>query len=187
MATISNPNFMQIVGYPENLVVASKSAQNEYLLFWQDPMVLIQNAYFDTGAETYVSAAITVASFGLTDTQITYSAGTGIPRLKGDYILKVESELIHVKSDTDETADTGTLTVVRAAFGTAAAAHPASAGYTAYIKNCIKLTSATTGDVTVLYKGLPLYRDGLNMSTSAKDIMSDVNPNRIYGSDYPVS
>jgi hypothetical protein len=187
MATISNPNFMQIVGYPENIVVASKSAQNEYLLFPQDPMVLIENAYLDEGAETFVHAAITVASFTLTDTQITYSAGSGIPRLKGDYILKVEKELIHIKADTNETADTGTLTVVRGAFGTAAASHPASVGYTAYIQNSIKLTGSLTGDVKILYKGVPLYRDGLNMSSQAKTIMSDTNPNKIYGSDYPTS
>ena len=121
MAQIEGYNTFKVVGYPENFAVASKAAQNDYVLF-NDPMVLIQSIYTDAGgAETFLAAAITVASIDEADTTITYSAGSGIPRLQGDYLLKVDQELIHVKADTDETADTGTLTVVRAAFGTEAA------------------------------------------------------------------
>ena len=105
-------------------------------------------------------------------------------RLEGDYILKVDHELIHVKADTDETADTGTLTVVRAAFGTEVASHEAGS---AYLQNCIKLNKNSTGDVKILYKSLPMFRDGLNMSTEAINRMSTVNPNKIYGSEYPTA
>jgi len=62
MSAISGANFIQIVGYPENIVVASKAAQNDYLNFPQDPMVLIENAYTDAGGvETFTHALITVA------------------------------------------------------------------------------------------------------------------------------
>lgn len=183
MSAISGANFQQIVGYPQNIAVASKGAQNDTLLFYADPMVLIQSAYTDDhGAETFVHAAITVASFDALVTQITYSAGSGIPRLQGDYFLKVDHEIVHVKGDTDNTADTGTLTIVRGALGTTAASH---AGGSAYIQNAIKLTSAYTGDVKITYLGVPAYRDGLNFSASEKRKWSSVNPNRIYGSDYP--
>jgi len=184
MAEIEGYNTFKVVGYPENFAVASKAAQNDYLLF-NDPMVLIQSIYTDAGgAETFLHGALTVASIELTDTTFTYSSGTGIPRLQGDYLLKIEHEFVHVKADTDETADTGTLTVVRGAFGTTVASHDAG---TAYIQNCIKLNKSSTGDVKILYKGIPLFRDGLNMSTAAINQMSDVNPNKIYGSDYPTS
>lgn len=182
MAEISGANFCQIVGYPENYVVASKAAQNDYLLF-PDPMILVVNAYTDDGgAETYAHGLLTVASIAEDDTTITYSGGSGIPRLEGDYFIKVEHELMHVKGDTDNTADTGTLTVVRAALGTVVASHDAGSGY---IQNCLKLTKNSTGDVKVLYRGVPAFRDGLNMSTASNRVWSAVNPNRIYGSDYP--
>lgn len=184
MATISNPNFCQIVGYPENYVVASKAAQNDYIQF-PDPMVLIEQVYTDAvGPIAFVVASITVASFDALVTSITYSAGTGIPRLEGDYFLKVENELIHVKADTGNTAATGTLTVVRGALGTTAVAHEGSATYTAYIQNSIKLTGSETGDVKILYRGVPAFRDGLNFSTASNRVWSATNPNRIYGSDY---
>lgn len=186
MATISGANFCQIVGYPENFVVASKAAQNDYLLFYADPMVLIQNAYTDAGGvETFVHAPITVASMTALETSITYSAGTGIPRLEGDYFLKIEHEIVHVKGDTGNTGATGTLTVVRGALGTTAAAHFSGSTGTAYIQNAIKLTGANTGDVKILYKGIPAFRDGLNLSAEEQRVWSTTNPNRIYGSDYP--
>ena len=181
MSQIEGYNTFKVVGYPENFAVASKAAQNDYLLF-NDPMVLIQSLYTDAGgAETFVMAPLTVASIDEADLTITYSAGTGIPRLEGDYLLKVEHELIHVKADTDVTAATGTLTVVRGAFGTEPADHEAG---TAYLQNCIKLTKNSTGDVTILYKSLPMFRDGLNLSTEENRVWSTTNPNRIYGSDY---
>ena len=184
MAQIEGYNTFKIVGYPENFAVASKAAQNDYVLF-NDPMVLIQSIYTDDGGpETFVHGALTVASFEEGDTTITYSSGNGIPRLEGDYLLKVEHELIHVKADTDETADTGTLTVVRGAFGTTPADHETGS---AYIQNCIKLNKNSTGDVKILYKSLPMFRDGLNMSTEAINRMSTVNPNKIYGSEYPTA
>jgi hypothetical protein len=184
MAQIEGYNTFKVVGYPENFAVASKAAQNDYVLF-NDPMVLIQSIYTDDGGEeTFLAAAITVASIGEADTTITYSSGSGVPRLKGDYLLKVDQELIHVKADTDETADTGTLTVVRAAFGTEVASHEAGS---AYLQNCIKLDKDSTGDVKILYKSLPMFRDGLNMSTEAINRMSTVNPNKIYGSEYPTA
>lgn len=183
MAAISDANFMQIVGYPENIVVASKAAQNDYLLFHQDPMVLIQNAYSDAGGvETFTHALITTASIDELVTAVAYSGGTGIPRLEGDYFLKIEHEIVHVKGDTDNTAATGTLTIVRGALGTTAAAHESGS---AYIQNAIKLTGSNTGDVKILYKGIPAFRDGLNLSAADARTWSDVNPNRIYGSDYP--
>ena len=182
MATIADANFCKIVGYPENYAVASKAAQNDYLLF-NAAMILVENMYTDDhGVESFVHAAITVASFTATDTSITYSAGSGIPRLEGDYLLKVDHELLHIKGDTDHEADTGTLTVVRGAFGTTVASH---AGGSAYIQNALKLTSAYTGDVKILYKEIPMFRDGLNFSADDKRAWSQVNPNRVYGSDYP--
>ncbi len=182
MATIPDVNVMKIVGYPQNIAVASKGAQNDYVLF-NDAMVLVQNMYTDNGgAETFEHAAITVASMSAIDTQIAYSAGTGIPRLKGDYLIRVEKELIHVKGDTDNTADTGTFTVVRGAFGTKAVPH---AGGQAYIQNALKLTKNSTGDVKIIYLSVPLYRDGLNMSGESKRTWSQTNPNRVYGSEYP--
>jgi hypothetical protein len=181
MSEISGANFCKIVGYPENYAVASKAAQNDYLLF-NDPMVLIESVYMDAyGAETFVAAQLTVASIALTDTTITYSAGTGIPRSEGDYLIKVDHELFHVKGDTDEDGSTGTLTVVRGAFGTTVASHEAGTGY---LQNCIKLTSVNTGDVKILYKALPMFRDGLNLSAEENRAWSLVNPNRVYGSEY---
>jgi hypothetical protein len=32
-----------------------------------------------------------------------------------------------------------------------------------------------------------MFRDGLNMSTEAINRMSTVNPNKIYGSEYPTA
>jgi len=180
MAEITGANFCQIVGYPENYVVASKAAQNDYILF-PDPMVLIQSAYFDTAVETFAHGLITTASIDELVTQVTYSGGSGVPRLQGDYFLKMGHELVHVKADTDETAATGTLTMVRGALGTTPASHDAGS---AYIQNCLKLTGSTTGDVKILYKGVPAFRDGLNMSAASNRVWSSTNPNRVYGSDY---
>jgi hypothetical protein len=182
MATITNPNFIQIVGYPENLAFVNKATQNDVLLFPQDPMILIENAYLDEyGAESFVMNSLTVASVASTDTTLTYSAGSGVPRLKGSYFLKIGSEYVHVKSDTDETAATGTLTVIRGVLGTTIADH---AGGSAYIQNSIKLTSVNVGQVKILYKGVPLFPSGLNLSTESKRVWSDINPNRVYGSEY---
>lgn len=181
MSEITDANFCKIVGYPECYAVASKGAQNDYLLF-SDPMILIKNAYMDAyGAESFTHALLTVASVASTDTTITYSGGTGIPRQKGDYFLKIDHEYVHVKGDTDETAATGTLTVVRGALGTTVASHETGSGY---IQNCLKLTSSNVGDVKILYCGIPAFRDGLNMSAEDKRAWSTVNPNRIYGSEY---
>ena len=60
MAQIEGYNTFKVVGYPENFAVASKAAQNDYVLF-NDPMVLIQSIYTDAGgAETFLAAAITI-------------------------------------------------------------------------------------------------------------------------------
>lgn len=180
-AQIENANFVKIVGYPENYCVASKAAQNDTLLF-NDPMVLIENIYMDaSGVEGFTHNLLTVASMEEDDTTVTYSGGATAPRLEGDYFIKLDHEIMHVKGDTDNTAATGTLTLVRGALGTTVASHNSGS---AYIQNSIKLTSATSGDVKILYKAVPAFRDGINMSTASNRVWSSVNPNRIYGSDY---
>lgn len=172
----------KMVGYPENWVVASKGAQNDLLLFGE-AMILVDNIYIpEYGAESFVFGSISVASLDETATTVAYTGGTGVLRLEGDYLMKIDHELVHVKADTGNTDATGTLTIVRGAFNTTPATHEAGSGY---IMNLLKLTSVNVGDVTILYKGVPLYRDGLNMSTNSGRVWSTVNPNRIYGSEYP--
>lgn len=182
MTTITGSNFTKIVGFPENYAIVTKGAQNDALLF-DAAMVLIKSVYLDeAGAEAFKAASFLVASFTATDTTITYSQAGSTPRLKGDYILKVASELIHVKGDTDETAATGTLTVVRGAFKTTPEAQ--TEAKTAYLQNAIVLTSANVGGVKIVYNEIPLFRDGINMSPVEQISLSTTNPNRIYGSDY---
>jgi hypothetical protein len=181
-AEITGANFMKIVGYPQNVVVASKAAQNDSILFPNDPMVLIQSAYTDNyGAETFVHASLTVASVASTDTTATYTGGSGVPRLQGSYFLKIDHEYVYVKSDTDETAAAGTLAIVRGALKTDIADH---AGGSAYIQNALVLTGSHTGDVKIQFTGVPGFKDGLNFSTVDIQNVSAVNPNRIYGTEY---
>ena len=179
--TVVSPNLTSVVGVPIQVAQAAKAAQNDTVLL-SPPGVFFMQAYVQTGAaETINFNTVTLtATVTAAQTTLTYDGATANARNDSNFYVKLEDEIVYVKSDSGDDSTSGTLTVVHGVLGTTAAIHANDTD--GYVLNSLKLAGATTGTVTIVYVDMPEFRHGLNFNkTAPSSLISTVNPNTVYG------
>jgi len=161
MTIVSATANATLTGFIPKTYVGAKAAQNDTILFSNEAgvipiSVIITGINTAPTVDTFTYATIQYnGTTTAASTSVAYNNATANDRTSGGWfaIDPGTNEAMYVVADSGYNGTTGTLTVMRGALGTTAAA--GTDDNEIIVMNSIKLTGTATGQVRVLYYAFP--------------------------------